>query len=375
MRAADLGPTPGSTRSALIRFSSAAGCMGSERQLHPRRNRQAGGHAAHLFLHRGFDLAHRVVHRSGDQVLQHFLVVAHQARVDGDAAHVVLAGHHHLDHAGAAGALDLDFGELGLHLGHVLLHLLDLLHHVADAALDHVDSPNGCMVEASIWPPNWSTSSRTNGSDSIAATAPAWRASLMRVRTCCGVCSAAAPISNVTRKVAPYLSCRAETSRSWYVRSSRCLCASPTRSVTASPACDTSSQWSASILAMPPRRSSDTTLSQSQSPGGADSGAAIAGADGARGSIGAAAWAGSCASSAALGAASADGAGADGSIGAAAGATTEGADAARATGALARTAASVRGAGAGPAAPLPEPGAKASMRNSVMQKPENSSGA
>src|SRR5512143_658812 len=371
MRAADFGPTPGSTRRAVIRFSSAAGCTAVSGPS----DRQAGGHAAHLFLHRGLDLANGVVHRRGHQVFEHFLVVAHQAGIDGDAAHVVLAGHHHLDHAGAALPLDLDLGQLGLHLGHVFLHLLDLLHHVADAALDHVDSPNGCMVEASIWPPNWSTSSRTNGSDSIAATASAWRASLMRVRTCCGVCSAAAPISNVTRRVAPYLSCRAEASRSWYVRSNRCLCASPTRSVTASPACDTSSQWSASILAMPPRRSSATTSSQSQSPAWADSGAAVAGADGARGSIGAAAWAGSCASTAALGADSADGAGADGSIGAAAGATTGGADSARATGALAGTAASARGAGAGRAAPLPAPGAKASMRNSVMQKPENSSGA
>src|SRR5512143_2197283 len=368
MRAADFGPTPGSTRRAVIRFSSAAGCTAVSGPS----DRQAGGHAAHLFLHRGLDLANGVVHRRGHQVFEHFLVVAHQAGIDGDAAHVVLAGHHHLDHAGAALSLDFDFGQLGLHLGHVFLHLLDLLHHVADAALDHVDSPNGCMVEASIWPPNWSTSSRTNGSDSIAATASAWRASLMRVRTCCGVCSAAAPISNVTRSVAPYLSCRAETSRSWYVRSSKCLCASPTRSVTASPACDTSSQWSASVFAMPPRRSSATTSSQSQSPAWADSGADGAGADAARGSIGAAAWAGGCASP---GADSADGAGADGSIAAAAGATTGGADSARATGALAGTAASARGAGAGRAAPLPAPGAKASMRNSVMQKPENSSGA
>ncbi len=98
----------------------------SERQLHPRRQVEAGGEAAHLLLHGRLDAAHGVVHRGGDEVLQHVLVVGQQRGIDADAAHVVLAGHDHLDQAGAGLALDLDGRQLLLRLLHVLLHLLGL---------------------------------------------------------------------------------------------------------------------------------------------------------------------------------------------------------------------------------------------------------
>ena len=50
-----------------------------ERKLETRRQIQAGGETGHLFLGSLFDAAHRIVHRRGHQVFQHFLVVAHQA--------------------------------------------------------------------------------------------------------------------------------------------------------------------------------------------------------------------------------------------------------------------------------------------------------
>ena len=55
-----------------------------------------------------FGAAHGVVEGRGHQVLEHVLVVGQQARVDGDALDVVLAGHGHLHQAGAGLAFDLD---------------------------------------------------------------------------------------------------------------------------------------------------------------------------------------------------------------------------------------------------------------------------
>ena len=57
---------------------------------------------------------------------------AEQARVDGDALDVVLAGHRDLDEAGARLAFDLDRGELVLRLLEVVLHRLGLLHQAGE---------------------------------------------------------------------------------------------------------------------------------------------------------------------------------------------------------------------------------------------------
>src|SRR5512143_2942492 len=108
---------------------------------------------------------------------------------------------------------------------------------------------------------------------------------------------------------------------------------------------------------MPPRRSSATTASQSQAPRGLGSLATSVATDSGLGS-------GAVVSSTGAGTArvATSGAGAEDGLDAAAGA------AARATG-------TVRAADTARGAPSPEPGAKASMRKSVMQNPENSSGA
>src|ERR1044071_2264187 len=139
IRCADLTPTPGSRRSASIRPSSAGSAAnrrnGLERQLHPRRQRHAGGELAHLLLTDLLGLADAVVERRGDEILEHVLVVAEQARVDRDALDVVLARHRHLDEAGARLAFDLDRGELVLRLLQVLLHRLRLLHQAGQLTL------------------------------------------------------------------------------------------------------------------------------------------------------------------------------------------------------------------------------------------------
>ena len=80
-------------------------------------------------------LAHRGVEGSGDQVLEHVLLVAEQAGVDGDALDVVLAGHDDLDQSGARFAADFDQGELVLRLLQVVLHLLRLLHQAGQLSL------------------------------------------------------------------------------------------------------------------------------------------------------------------------------------------------------------------------------------------------
>src|SRR5690606_5538496 len=105
MRCADLTPTPGRRRSASISASSAgsatAGMRRSERELHARRQRHAGGELAHLLRRHLFGAANAVVEGGGHQVLEHVLVVGEQAWVDLDALDVVLAGHRHLHEAGA----------------------------------------------------------------------------------------------------------------------------------------------------------------------------------------------------------------------------------------------------------------------------------
>ncbi len=199
MRWADFGPTPGRQRSASISSSRAEGDIAA------RRGSRAGAGAAAsprpetpepavesqngsfmpggscrpavkppiLSWRRRLDAAHGVVHGRGHQVFQHLLVVHHR-RIDADALHVVLAGHEHLDHAGAGLALDLGLGQFFLHLLHVLLHLLGLLHEASQGILHHnvVLAPQtGLIVDSLMVASNMSIMSRTKPSCSRAATA------------------------------------------------------------------------------------------------------------------------------------------------------------------------------------------------------------
>src|SRR6185295_14730662 len=137
IRCANLTPTPGRRRSASISPSSAGSAANLERQLHPRRQRHAGGELAHLLLTHLLGLADAVVERGGDEILEHVLVLAEQARVDRDALDVVLARHRHLDEAGARLAFDLDRRQLVLGLLEVVLHRLRLLHQAGQLTLHH----------------------------------------------------------------------------------------------------------------------------------------------------------------------------------------------------------------------------------------------
>src|SRR5574343_266693 len=140
MRCADLTPTPGTRLRASTRAARAwvsAMCELSERQLHA--GRQAGGELAHLLLRDFFGLAQAVIEGSGHQVFEHVLVVGQQAGVDVDAAHLVLAGHQHLDQTGAGLAFDLDVGQFVLGLLEVILHGLGLLHEAGELSfVEHV---------------------------------------------------------------------------------------------------------------------------------------------------------------------------------------------------------------------------------------------
>src|SRR6266571_7269663 len=203
MRCADFGPTPGRHRSASIRSSTAVspfipteslkgeGVRGADsrslaatlhsftqslphlkRQFHPRGQSQPTGDASHLFLNRGFHLAGGVVHRRGDQILEHFLVLTDQGGIDVHSPDVVLAGHHHLDHAGARLAFDLDRGELLLKLAHVVLHLLGLLHQPGELRFHgHPRYCVGLIDDSTTVASKVSTRSRTNPSWAIAAMA------------------------------------------------------------------------------------------------------------------------------------------------------------------------------------------------------------
>src|SRR5690606_41150297 len=68
------------TRRASISCSSSADDT-SERQLHPGRQRQAGGGRAYLLLRGRVDLVDRVVEGRGDQVLGHLRVRSEESRV------------------------------------------------------------------------------------------------------------------------------------------------------------------------------------------------------------------------------------------------------------------------------------------------------
>src|SRR5258708_920780 len=120
-------------------------------KLEPRRQRQAAGDAAHLFLHRLLDLGSRIGGGGHDQVLDHALVGRHEQRgVDLDFARLVLAVARDLDQAGAGGADDLQALEHGLQLLHLLLHGLRLLHQAAEVLelVEHQNSLSGMSSSA-----------------------------------------------------------------------------------------------------------------------------------------------------------------------------------------------------------------------------------
>src|SRR4029077_12891231 len=103
-RRAERGPSPGSRANSWIRRSisgpataeAISGKTKSWRQAEP------AGQRLHLFLHRGFRLAPRVIMRSDQEVLENFaLVRLHQRRIDLDGLHFHLRGHAHGHQAAA----------------------------------------------------------------------------------------------------------------------------------------------------------------------------------------------------------------------------------------------------------------------------------
>src|SRR5690606_1597423 len=185
MRWADFGPTPGSTRRASISCSSSADDT-SERQLHPGRQRQAGGGRAHLLLRGRVDLVDRVVEGRGDQVLGHLRVGEH-ARVDAHAAAFHAPAQGDVHHAAPGVAGDLEVGEFFLGALHLFLHLLRLLHELGDvsAHLLHLLSCGGQSswgrIESGTTVAPWRCiSRRTPGSARKPASAASWRASRSR---------------------------------------------------------------------------------------------------------------------------------------------------------------------------------------------------
>src|ERR1700733_2687647 len=131
-RRAERGPSPGSRASSWIRRSisgpATAAAMSGEAQ--PRRQTQSAGQRLHLFLHRGFRLAPRVIMRRDQQVLEDFaLLRLDQRGVDLHRLHFHLGGHAHGDEAATRNTLDLDMAEFFLHRLHLRLQLRRLLHH------------------------------------------------------------------------------------------------------------------------------------------------------------------------------------------------------------------------------------------------------
>ena len=80
--------------------------------------------------------AHCIIYGGGNQILKHFLVI-HDGGVNGNAANIMRARHHHLDHAGPGLALHFDLRQLFLGFLHVFLHLLRLFHQAANSTFQH----------------------------------------------------------------------------------------------------------------------------------------------------------------------------------------------------------------------------------------------
>ena len=88
------------------------------------------------FLRDLFSTAHGIVECRRNEIFQHFAVI-HRRRIDRDTAHIMRAGHRHLDHPRAGLPLHLDLRQLLLRLPHVFLHLLRLLHQAGNSTFHH----------------------------------------------------------------------------------------------------------------------------------------------------------------------------------------------------------------------------------------------
>src|SRR3954454_8946480 len=131
-RRAERGPSPGSRAKSWIRrsISGPATAEGISGETDARWQAEATGQCLHLFLHRAFRLAPRIIMRGHQEVLENLaLLRLHQRWIDLDGLDFHLRGHPHGDHTAAGNALDFDTAELFLHRLHLGLQLLRLLHH------------------------------------------------------------------------------------------------------------------------------------------------------------------------------------------------------------------------------------------------------
>src|SRR6266481_3693152 len=131
-RRAERGPSPGSRANSWIRrsISGPATAEAISAETKSRRQSQAAGQRLHLFLHRRFRLAPRVIMRGHQQILQDLALVGlHQRRIDLHRLDFHLGRHAHGDEPAAGNALDLDIAELFLHRLHLGLQLRRLFHH------------------------------------------------------------------------------------------------------------------------------------------------------------------------------------------------------------------------------------------------------
>ena len=149
-RAARLGgmPPPGPPGAAAAEQAAEAAHAA---ELLERRGRVHAAHAAagRLGLEVG-GLAHRLVDRGHDHVLEHLDVLGvDRVRVDRELLELEVAGHHDLDHAAAGGRLDALVLEPLLRLHHLLLHLLRLLEQGVEVRLGHQDSSSAGSSSAS----------------------------------------------------------------------------------------------------------------------------------------------------------------------------------------------------------------------------------
>src|SRR6202140_1408354 len=131
-RRAERGPRPGSRANSWIRrsISGPATAEAISGETKSRRQAQAAGQGLHLFLHRRFRLASRVIMRGHQQIFQDLALVGlHQRRIDLHRLHFHLRGHAHGNQSPPGNALDLDVAELFLHCLHLGLQLRRLLHH------------------------------------------------------------------------------------------------------------------------------------------------------------------------------------------------------------------------------------------------------
>src|SRR6201996_1704219 len=103
-RRAERGPSPGSRAKSWIRRSisgpATAAAISGEAQ--PRRQTKSTGQRLHLFLHRGFRLAPRVIVRRDQQILEDFaLLRLDQRGVNLHRLDLHLGGHAHANEAAA----------------------------------------------------------------------------------------------------------------------------------------------------------------------------------------------------------------------------------------------------------------------------------